>query len=710
MNAGRNTTTSTAASTSRSQRSAAACTVIVLDDSSDDDNDNHNQPQKIQSLSSDNVEFKTPQKRISTESSSQFLLKKNDRPHGDEKKRSGPPLSTNHQVSSRSSSTTVPTGSEKGSGLETPRQKKRRYDDGNSESVDLEDFESPEIFFEKVYQRHMSPKKYSGTGTRTMSFSSPNSATEKKSLAVLEESPSRRVCLPYEKTAKSGNAVAPAVAKPQLQPQPQRQQQKVAKPALLYDSSDDEHDLMVSRVVAPASADHEKLNRREMPPKEQVPKSNGNVQEKMATTTTTKTATAETMAAADLKKSASLTWIMQPPGPGEPHSFERKGIQWYWCEICNHNRGRWRTHSTQHHREKYSIAKKQTSGVTMDPVMNDDHASICSSSLLLEENRLSLERIQDDNDIAIDTTKTVPSNKRHSYLKKCSSLHPVSDSSSNDSKNESAMTHSCANVQYSQQEYHEDERTLLKMIEESIQKDRHHKTDVLKGQKIGEVGSKDDEKTAVITSIKSDQASNSVHEKSHQAAIENLRQMEKVLLKKHQGRLTFAIKESKKKDHSEFCYYIMRQFMFGHSSQGKNSSSKQCFICCHCSKEVHSVEKSKLKRQIKIFRRHLNRCKRTPIPIRAALHTLEKLERGNRKKSGTTHELKWIDNFETATKRSNLTVDKGSKDSDKELLTGRDLHEMYVFDRQKQLSADHYPTLTFTAWNDVKGAYLLIIL
>jgi hypothetical protein len=83
---------------------------------------------------------------------------------------------------------------------------------------------------------------------------------------------------------------------------------------------------------------------------------------------------------------------------------------------------------------------------------------------------------------------------------------------------------------------------------------------------------------------------------------------------------------------------------------------------------------------------------------------------GNRKKSGKTHEHKLIDNFEPSTKRSNLTVDKGSKDSDKELLTGRDLHEMYVFDRQKQLSADHYPTLTFTAWNDVKGTYLLIIM
>jgi hypothetical protein len=100
-------------------------------------------------------------------------------------------------------------------GQETPRKKKRRRKDVD----DLEDIESPEVFFEKVYQKHMSPKKYSLSGS-----------LKTRDTATTQDSPSRS-SFPIEKTA---NNLSPDKANQTLS-------------RVLYDSSDDELDLLTSR-------------------------------------------------------------------------------------------------------------------------------------------------------------------------------------------------------------------------------------------------------------------------------------------------------------------------------------------------------------------------------------------------------------------------------------------------------------------------------
>lgn len=604
----------------------------------------------------------------------------------------------------------------------TPRKKKKRH---GMNSDELKDFESPEIFFEKVYQRHMSPKKYSASLTPSSSERRTSAATV---TAWMEDSP-RRVSFPLDR--RTSEISSPELVKP-----------PVTKP-LLYDSSDDELDLAASRSaslttshgVTHASIDGEidkgqgivrdfddhyrNLDKNNKDGNDRSGVLRDLVSEKKTERNDPEEKTSPISNKSGQHKSIRLSWINQPPGPEEPLWFEKYGIKWYWCQLCNKCKGRWRTHSTEQHEEKYSSCKKISATLT-DPTASDVNRSASISSSLSKCKTASWDNMRESAETPISNHTGNDNNHDEGStmeirrdVTQSSPLHSVSDSSLEDSHQEITISHSASDAQYLDHG-NEDERTLLRLIEESIQRDHHPSSKDIENSKITTLEKTSAVGKEMVSSVKPGIASNCVNEKEYKTAVQNLRHIEKVLVNKHhQGMFTHAIKESRKKDVSEYCYHLMRQFMVRYSSQEKHIhqslSSRRCIICCHCSKDILFVKKSVAKRQIKLFRRHLYQCKRTPVPVKVALQTLEKLDKEHVQKNGNAHKLiNTMDRIEQTSKLNNSSVEKCVEDLEEDFISGRDLPEMYVFDRQKQLSTDHYPTLTFTAWNDKKGKFILV--
>lgn len=614
---------------------------------------------------------------------------------------------TGHSVSSHVSSR----------GQETPRNKKRH----RKNLEDLKDFESPEIFFEKVYQKHMSPKNYATLRTAT--------SADRKPLVCTDDSP-RRVSFPLEK-ANEGIKTLGAV-------------KQVAK-HLNYDSSDDELDLIASRSLASSSLlngihvtksapiDGETLKKQTT---QQQTQEVGGKDGKRDNSYGTKSSHSDIK---DYKggethsklndsrndKSFHLSWINQPPGSGESDAFERYGIKWYWCKLCNNNKGRWRTHGTEQHEGKYDNCKRSSGSISSSSSSKkkitslvDDMGTNADSAISNQTgkdrvhvrkrslNALPRSSISYNSQQADDIPADASSNM-HLDIPNCDPLHSVSDFSLEQSTHDISKAYSSPDSKCSNDvEEDEDERKLLKLIEESIQRDHRNaevsKSDNTVAKESSAVGKER------ISSVEAGSAFSCINKKEVKLAIQNLGQIEKSILKKHNGSLTYAIMKSKKKDVSEYCYYLMRQFVIRNSSQGKRSektlSSDRCLVCCHCSEDIRNLQSSKTKKQIKIFKKHLFRCKRTPAPVKVALRTLEKLDDENREKNENTQELITCMNSveQTGDKVNNQAAERSSVEMEEVSLSGRDLHEMYVFDRLKTLSSDHYPTLTFTAWNDKK--------
>jgi hypothetical protein len=201
------------------------------------------------------------------------------------------------------------------------------------------------------------------------------------------------------------------------------------------------------------------------------------------------------------------------------------------------------------------------------------------------------------------------------------------------------------------------------------------------------------------------------HDKEYRRAIVILCKMNKKFQDNHEAVIEYPVMTSEEKDLCEFSYYVTRQFMIVKSTQRNESnefsSTDGCIHvqCLCCALKIFLKQSWRPKKKIDNFWEHLVVCSKIPKSIKNALKTLETFRKWDLEQGERAHEQSHVINViaQQASAKSPSPENCSRKSEEEFYLSGRDLPEMHVFDRQKKLSSDHYPTLTFTAWNEKEG-------
>jgi len=449
----------------------------------------------------------------------------------------------------------------------------------------------------------------------------------------------------------------------------------------------------------------------------------------------------------DNQPSVDISWHYIQPGPDDPSSMTRNGIQWHWCKLCNNDKGRWSTHSTENHKlGKFSFVSQHTSSSfdttktasSEQKPFSSNFGNSCNDPIFI---------LSSDDEAPIDR-RHFPSAVRR-VAKKSPKKPPIElptkNSSTNNTKTEleSKSTGKMSDMKGAHRPIFID---LLDSDDESM----GHESIVQK-QNLGEnnksstdenesspalpdlnMGDNGDGKGDTFSAPGSpDSPSHSDSKKAHAGAMQVLVSAEKELQRECQVPIKFAVVEEDKHYATDFAYCMMRQYicdMFN-DEDGKQKSGYGCLKCVHCGKTSSAKSVSSMWNRLSLFWKHLNvECEKVPKDIKNALNCLKQNDAEQRRADSNIAIQKFMGAVfgnmvsagivrpgERDSQDENDHVSPGCEDpcegevhsscslKNDESMPGYELPEMRVIDWHKALDKNHYPTVLFTAWNEKKG-------
>ena len=182
---------------------------------------------------------------------------------------------------------------------------------------------------------------------------------------------------------------------------------------------------------------------------------------------------------------------------------------------------------------------------------------------------------------------------------------------------------------------------------------------------------------------------------------------------------SFPVVETADRIHvTDFFYHAMCQYRLDQITDvdTKGDNQKQspkrvgdgCLQCVHCGAKTHAQEIKSFIYRFTKFQKHLFKCKGIPKCIRDALLHLRKFDEYHRKKNSQLAITKVMERVfarMVASEGSNEDIYIGADTvtTSQEPKAEENFLEIKVIEREKILSHDNYPTLSFTAWNEEKG-------
>jgi hypothetical protein len=444
----------------------------------------------------------------------------------------------------------------------------------------------------------------------------------------------------------------------------------------------------------------------------------------------------ESIPSTENQPSVDISWHNIPPGPNDPSSTTRNGIQWHWCELCNNDKGRWSTHSTENHKlGKFSFVSQHIADVTKSASsFSSNFGNSCNDPICI---------LSSDDEAPIERRHFSSAVRR--VAKRSPKKPPIKKSSTNNMKIEveSKSTGVMGDMKGARRPIYID---LLDSDDESmghesiVQRrdmgdnnksgtDENENSPASSDVNMGDTG---DGKGDVFSAPESPASPNNSDAKTaHTEAMQILVSAEKGLLREFQVPIKFAVVEEDKRYATDFAYCTMRQYicdMFN-DEDGKQKSGFGCLKCVHCGKTSSAQSASSMKNQLSMYWKHLDiQCDKVPRNITNALDCLKQNDIEQRRANSNIA----IQKFMGAVFRHMVSagiVRSDERDSEEvddhvspvceesyeggvhslcssknnESVPGYELPEMRVIDWQKTLDKNHYPTVTFTAWNEQKG-------
>lgn len=442
--------------------------------------------------------------------------------------------------------------------------------------------------------------------------------------------------------------------------------------------------------------------------------------------------------------SVDISWHNIQPGPNDPSPMTRNGIQWHWCELCNNDKGRWSTHSTGNHKlGKFSFVSQHSADVTKSSSseqspFSSNFGNSCKDPICI---------LSSDDESPMDRRHFSSAVRRVAKKspKKPPIELPTKNSSTNNMKTEleskstgvmgdkkGAPRPICIDLLDSDDESmgHDSivqERDLGENNKSST--DEIEKSPALPDVNMGDTG---DGKGDTISAPESPASpTNNDAKKAHTEAMQVLVSAEKELQRECQVPIKFAVVEDDKHYATDFAYCTMRQYicdMFN-EEDGRQKSGFGCLKCVHCGKTSSTKTASLMKNQLSVFWKHLDvQCEKVPKSIKNALNCLKQNDKEQRRADSNIAIQKFMGavfghmvsagilrSDERDSEDEDDHVSPGCEDSyegdvhssssskNYESMPGYELPEMRVIDWQKSLDKNHYPTVTFTAWNEKKG-------
>ena len=476
----------------------------------------------------------------------------------------------------------------------------------------------------------------------------------------------------------------------------------------------------------------------------------------------------ESIPSTENQQSVDISWHNIPPGLNDPSSTTRNGIQWHWCELCNNDKGRWSTHSTENHKlGKFSFVSQHSADVTKSASseqspFSSNFGNSCNDPICI---------LSSDDEAPIDRRHFSSAVRRVAKKspKKPPIELPTKNSSTNNMKTEleSKSTGVMGDIKGARRPIYID---LLDSDDESmghesiVQKrdlgennksstDENEKCLALPDVNMGytgdgkgdtfsalecsalpdvNMGYTGDGKGATFSALESPASpNNSDAKKAHTEAMQILVSAEKELQGEIQVPIKFAVVEEDKRYATDFAYCTMRQYicdMFN-DEDGRQKSGFGCLKCFHCGKTSSAKTASSMKNQLSMYWKHLDvQCEKVPKNITNALNCLKQNDAEQRRADSNIaiqkfmgavfkhmvsagivrpdeHDSENEDDHVSPMCEDSYEGDVHSSYSSKnhESMPGYELPEMRVIDWQKSLDKNHYPTVTFTAWNEEKG-------